>query len=115
MAVWRHNSQKKVLVHSDLGCQYTSHEWQSFLKSHDLEGSISCRGNCDDNAVAESFFLLLKRERIKKKIYETRDEARSDIFDYIEMIYNSKHRHGSSEQMPPAEYKNLYYQRLRSV
>ncbi len=115
MAVWRQNSQKQVLVHSDLGCQYTSHEWQSFLKSHDLEGSISCRGNCHDNAVAENFFLLLKRERIKKKIYETRDEARSDIFDYIEMIYNSKRRHGSSEQMPPAEYKNLYYQRLRSV
>ena len=115
MAVWKHNSQKQVLVHSVLGCQYKSHEWQSFLKSHDLEGSISCRGNCHDNAVAESFFLLLKRERIKKKIYETRDEARSDIFDYIEMIYNSKRRHGSSEQMPPAEYKNLYYQRLRSV
>ncbi|EOM5549075.1 IS3 family transposase [Escherichia coli] len=105
----------KVLVHSDQGSQYTSHEWQSFLKSHGLEGSMSRRGNCHDNAVAESFFQLLKRERIKKKIYGTREEARSDIFDYIEMFYNSKRRHGSNNQMSPTEYENQYYQRLGSV
>ncbi|HDH0082854.1 TPA: IS3 family transposase, partial [Klebsiella pneumoniae] len=110
MAVWRRNPQKQVLVHSDQGSQYTSHEWQSFLKSHGLEGSMSRRGNCHDNAVAESFFQLLKRERIKKKIYGTREEARSDIFDYIEMFYNSKRRHGSSDQMSPTEYENQYYQ-----
>ncbi|WP_410706723.1 IS3 family transposase [Citrobacter braakii] len=115
MAVWRRNPQKQVLVHSDQGSQYTSHEWQSFLKSHGLEGSMSRRGNCHDNAVAESFFQLLKRERIKKKIYGTREEARSDIFDYIEMFYNSKRRHGSSVQMPPTEYEKQYYQRLGSV
>ncbi|EMV4311607.1 IS3 family transposase [Escherichia coli] len=115
MAVWRRNPQKQVLVHSDQGSQYTSHEWQSFLKSHGLEGSMSRRGNCHDNAVAESFFQLLKRERIKKKIYGTREEARSDIFDYIEIFYNSKRRHGSSDQMSPTEYENQYYQRLGSV
>ncbi|WP_338387609.1 IS3 family transposase [Escherichia coli] len=115
MAVWRRNPQKQVLVHSDQGSQYTSHEWQSFLKSHGLDGSMSRRGNCHDNAVAESFFQLLKRERIKKKIYGTREEARSDIFDYIEMFYNSKRRHGSSDQMSPTEYENQYYQRLGSV
>ncbi|EBR0439094.1 IS3 family transposase [Salmonella enterica subsp. enterica serovar Thompson] len=115
MAVWWRNPQKPVLVHSDQGSQYTSHEWQSFLKSHGLEGSMSRRGNCHDNAVAESFFQLLKRERIKKKIYGTREEARSDIFDYIEMFYNSKRRHGSSNQMSPTEYENQYYQRLGSV
>ncbi|MGC6555895.1 IS3 family transposase [Escherichia coli] len=115
MAVWRRNPQKQVLVHSDQGSQYTSHEWQSFLKSHGLEGSMSRRGNCHDNAVAEGFFQLLKRERIKKKIYGTREEARRDIFDYIEMFYNSKRRHGSSDQMPPTEYENQYYQRLGSV
>lgn len=101
---------KKVLVHSEQGSQYTSHEWQSFLKSYSLEGSMSRRGNCHDNAVAESFFQLLKRERIKKKIYRTREEARSDIFDYIEMFYNSKRRHGSSDQMSPTEYESQYYQ-----
>ncbi|HCI4586412.1 IS3 family transposase [Klebsiella quasipneumoniae] len=115
MAIWRRNPLKQVLVHSDQGSQYTSHEWQSFLKSHGLECSMSRRGNCHDNAVAESFFQLLKRERIKKKIYGTREEARSDIFDYIEMFYNSKRRHGSSNQMSPTEYENQYYQRLRSV
>ncbi|ECW7869798.1 IS3 family transposase [Salmonella enterica subsp. enterica] len=115
MAIWRRNPLKQVMVHSDQGSQYTSHEWQSFLKSHGLEGSMSRRGNCHDNAVAESFFQLLKRERIKKKIYGTREEARSDIFDYIEMFYNSKRRHGSSNQMSPTEYENQYYQRLRSV
>ena len=77
MAVWRRNPQKQVLVHS------TSHEWQPFLKSHGLEGSMSRHDNCHDNAVAESVFTLLTRERIKKKIYGTREEARSDIFDYI--------------------------------
>ena len=101
MAVWRRNPQKQVLVHSDKGSQDTSHERQSFLKSYDLEGCMSRRGNCHDNAVAEIFFQLLKRERINKKIYGTREEARSDIFDYIEMFYNSKRRHGSSDQMSP--------------
>lgn len=86
MAVWRRNPQKQVLVHSDQGSQYTSHEWQSFLKSQGLEGSMSGRGNCHDNAVAESFFQLMKPELIKKKIHGTREEARSDVFDYIEIF-----------------------------
>jgi putative transposase len=113
--VWRRNPQRQVLVHSDQGSQYTSYEWHSLLKAHGLEGCMSRRGNCHDNAVAESFFRLLKRERLKKKIYGTREEARSDIFDYIEMFYNSKRRHGSGDQMSPAEYENQYYQRLGSV
>lgn len=67
MAVWRRHPQKQVLVQSDQDSQYTRYEW---LKLHGLEGSMSRRGNCHDNAVAESFFQLLKRERIKKKIYQ---------------------------------------------
>lgn len=102
MAVWRRNPHKQVLVHFDQGSQYTSYEWQSFLKSQGLEGSMSRPGNCHDNAVAESFFQLLKRERIKRKIYGTWEEARSDVFDDIEMFYNCRHRHDSSNQMPPA-------------
>lgn len=76
---------------------------------------MSRRGNGHDNAVAESFFQLLKRKRIKKKIYGTLEEAHSDIFDYIEMFYNCRRQHGSSNQMPPTEYENQYYQRLGSV
>ena len=115
MTVWQRNPQKQILVHSAQGSQYASHEWQSFLKSQGPEGSMSRRGHCHDNAVAESLFQRLKRERIKKKIYETRVEARSDIFDYIEMFYHCRRRPGSSNQMPPAEYEKQYSQRLGSV
>jgi putative transposase len=115
MAVWRRKPDGEVIVHSNQGSQYGSDDWQRFCRANNLAPSMSRRGNCHDNAVAESFFQLLKRERIKKKIYGTREEARSDIFDYIEMFYNSKRRHGSSDQMPPTEYENQYYQRLGSV
>ncbi|MGF1866089.1 IS3 family transposase, partial [Enterovibrio norvegicus] len=66
-------------------------------------------------AVAESFFQLLKRERIKRKIYSTREEARMDIFEYIEMFYNVKRRHGSNDQMSPVEYEKQYEERLKGV
>ena len=115
MALWRRNPKNKVLIHSDQGSQYTSHEWQTFLKRHNLESSMSRRGNCHDNAVAESFFQLLKRERIKKKIYASRTEARSDIFEYIEMFYNSKRRHGSNGQRSPLEYEKAYFNRAMCV
>ena len=97
-----------ALVHSDQGSQYTSHDWSEFLREHGLEGSMSRRGNCHDNAVAESFFQLLKRERIKRKIYATRDAARSDIFDYIEMFYNTKRQHGSNNGLSPVDYERQY-------
>jgi putative transposase len=115
MAVWRRKPEGKVVVHSDQSSQYTSHDWDSFLKAHDLEGSMSRRGNCHDNAVAESFFQLLKRERIKRKIYSSRDAARADIFDYIEMFYNNRRRHGSNKKLSPVEYEKRHQERLRSV
>lgn len=76
---------------------------------------MSRRGNGHDNAVAESFFQLLKRERIKRKIYGTRQDARSDVFDYIEMFYNSKQRHGFNNQLSPVEFEKRYFHRLGSV
>lgn len=75
MAVWRRKPQNKVLVHSDQGSQFTSMDWASFLRHHNLVHSMSRRGNCHDNAVAESFFNLLKRERIRRRTHRTRDEA----------------------------------------
>ena len=87
-AVWRRKPKSKVLIHSDQGAQFTSKAWQSFLGRHNLDASMSRRGNCHDNAVAESFFHLLKRERIRRRTYATRDAARRDVFDYIEMFYN---------------------------
>lgn len=115
MAVWRRRPESTVTVHSDQGSQYTSHDWQMFLKDNNLQASMSRRGNCHDNAVAESFFQLLKRERIKRHIYATRDEAREDVVDYIEMFYNCKRRHGFNDQMSPVEYENRFSERLESV
>ena len=115
MAIWRRKPTTSVMVHSDQGSQYTSHDWQAFLKQHGLEGSMSRRGNCYDNAVAESFFQLLKRERIRRRIYTTREEARSDVFDYIEVFYNARRRHGSNNQLSPVEYEKQYLERLGSV
>ena len=81
MALWRREPQTPVVVHSDQGCQFTGQEWQTFLRDHNLISNMSRRGNCHDNAVAESFFQLLKRERIRRRIYTTRSDARSDVFN----------------------------------
>ena len=79
-----------MTVHSDPGSQYSSHDWQDFLKAHGLAPIMSRRSNCHDNAVAASFFQLFKRERIRRKTYLEHDEARRDIFDCIEMFYTPK-------------------------
>lgn len=76
---------------------------------------MSRRGSCHDNAVAESFFQLLKRERIKRKIYTSRQDARSDVFDYIEMFYNPKRRHGFNNQLSPVEFEKRYAMSLQGV
>jgi putative transposase len=105
MAVWRRKPKSKVIVHSDQGSQFTSAEWQSFLAAHNLEASMSRRGNCYDNAVAESFFHLLKTERIRRKTYKTRQLARQDVFDYIEMFYNYKRKHGKCGMLSPTQFE----------
>ncbi len=105
MAVWRRKPKDKVLIHSDQGSQFTSMDWASFLRHHNLVHSMSRRGNCHDNAVAESFFNLLKRERIRRKVYRSRDEARQDVFDYIEMFYNPKRKHVRNGMLSPVEFE----------
>lgn len=115
MAVWRRKPKQEVMVHSDQGAQYSSSDWRSFLKANNLVASMSRRGNCHDNAVAESFFQLLKRERIKRKIYTSRQDARSDVFDYIEMFYNPKRRHGFNNQLSSVEFEKRYAMRLQGV
>jgi putative transposase len=115
MAVWRRQPDSAVIVHSDQGSQFSSHDWQSFLKTHNLVASMSRRGNCHDNAVAESFFQLLKRERIRRRIYADREEARRDVFDYIEMFYNPKRRHGYAGGVSPVQFEQQYFNRLGCV
>lgn len=115
MAVWRRKPKNEVVIHSDQGSQYTSSDWQAFLKSRNLICSMSRRGNCYDNAVAESFFQLLKRERIKRKTYKDRDAARQDIFNYIEMFYNPIRRHGYNDDLSPVEFERRYMTNPASV
>lgn len=111
MALWRRKPKERVLIHSDQGVQYTCSEWRQFLVNNNLEASMSRKGNCHDNAVAESFFSLLKTERIKRKIYKTRDDARADIFNYIELHYNPVRRHGNNGGISPVEFEKQYYQK----
>lgn len=90
MALWQRHDRSPVILHSDRGCQFTSGEYQRFLKGHNLICSMSAVGSCADNASMEGFFGLLKRERINRRIYRTRAEARADIFDYIERFHNPR-------------------------
>jgi len=115
MALWRRKPKDTVLVHSDQGIQYTCSDWRKFLQDNNLEASMSRKGNCHDNAVAESFFSLLKGERIKRRIFKTRDEARAEIFNYIEFFYNPTRRHGHNDGLSPVEYEKQYFKKLLSV
>ncbi|HFE3473540.1 IS3 family transposase [Enterobacter hormaechei subsp. hoffmannii] len=105
MAVWRRKPDGEVIVHSDQGSQYGSDDWQRFCRANNLAPSMSRRGNCWDNAVAESFFSSLKKERIRKRIYKTRDLARADIFDYIEIFYNRARRHSHLGGVSPEAFE----------
>jgi len=109
MAVWRRKPKQKVLIHSDQGTQYGSDDWQRFCSAHHLEPSMSRRGNCWDNAVAESFFSSLKKERIKKRIYKTRELARADVFDYIEVFYNRQRRHSHLGGVSPEAFEQTSF------
>ena len=90
MALWQRHERSPVILHSDRGCQFTSGEYQRFLKGHHLIQSMSAVGSCADNASMEGFFGILKRERVNRRIYQTRAEARLDVFDYIERFYNPR-------------------------
>ncbi len=115
MAVFRRRPKSEVLIHTDQGSQYTSRDWAAFLREHGLAHSMSRRGNCHDNAVAESFFNLLKRERIRRRIYKTREEARRDVFDYIEMFYNPKRKHAKNGMLSPVEFENRQLNKMQGV
>lgn len=92
MAVWQRPGRTPVILHSDRGCQFTSDEYQAFLAAHHITCSMSAVGSCADNAAAESFFGVLKRERVNRRQYRTRAEARADLFDYIERWHNPRQR-----------------------
>jgi putative transposase len=115
MAVWRRKPKTKVHVHSDQGPQFTSYEWQKFLEQHNLVPSMSRRGNCWDNAVVESFFNLLRRERIQRRKYKTREEARQDVFDDIEFFYNPQRKHVRNGMLSPIDFEQQQKLKLQGV
>lgn len=115
MAVWRRKPKHRVLIHSDQGSQFTSMDWAAFTRAHNLEHSMGRRGNCHDNAVAESFFNLLKRERIRRRTYKPREEARQDVFDYIEMFYNPVRKHVRNGMLSPVEFERQQATRQQGV
>ena len=113
MAVWRRRPQTPVMIHSEQGSQFGSDEFNRWCKDNTLVPSMSRRGSCwadlgfCHNAVAESLFSSLKKERIKRHIYATRQDAKSDVFDYIEGFYNRVRRHSHLDQLSPMAFEQL--------
>ena len=105
MALSHRQPTGDLIHHSDRGSQYLSDDFQALLRRHGVTCSMSDRGSCYDNAVVEAFFASLKRERTKRRKYRTREQARADVFDYIERFYNRQRRHGYVGNISPTEFE----------
>jgi len=105
MAIWRRKPKAGLIHHSDRGSQYASKAFRQLLKAHGIQGSMSRKGNCWDNAVAESFFGSLKQERVQWTYYQTRLEAQQDVLDYITMFYNSRRLHSYLGYVSPNAFE----------
>ncbi|QCI65138.1 IS3 family transposase [Phreatobacter stygius] len=106
MAIWRRGKPDALLHHSDRGSQYTSAPFQRLMADNGVICSMSRSGNVWDNAAMESFFSSLKTERTARKVYRTRDQAKADVFDYIERFYNPRRRHSTLGYLSPMEFEN---------
>ena len=107
-ALWRRSPGSGVIFHSDQGVQYACQAFRDLLKEHKFVQSMSDKGNCYDNAVAESFFHTLKMELVYFESYQTRDEARKSIFEYIEIFYNRQRRHSTLNYLSPVNFELLH-------
>ena len=105
MAVWRRGKPDALMHHSDRGSQYVSEQFQRLMADSGIVCSMSRSGNVWDNAAMESFFSSLKTERTERKTYRTRNEARADVFDYIERFYNAIRRHSTIGYLSPVEFE----------
>ena len=110
MALQRRQPGPGLIHHSDQGSQYTDQAYQALLKVHDIQASMNGVGNWYDNAPMESFIGALKSEWVHHRVYRTRDEARPDLFFYIEAFYNRRRRHSSLDYLSPEAYEQLYHQ-----
>ena len=107
MAIWRRGKPHALLHQSDQGSQYTSEQFQRLMTDNGVSCSMSRSGNVWDNAAMESFFSSLKTERIARKVYRTRDQAKADVFDYIERFYNPRRRHSTLGYLSPIDFEKL--------
>jgi putative transposase len=105
MALWRRGKPDALMHHSDRGSQYTSEQFQRLMSEHGVACSMSRAGNCWDNAATESFFSSLKTERTARKTYRTRDEAKADVFDYVERWYNPRRRRSTLGYLSPIAFE----------
>lgn len=106
-AIWSRKPNRGLLWHTDRGSQYASNSHRDLLKEHGITQSMSRKGNCWDNAVAESFFHTLKTGQVNHKQYKTRAEAKQDIFEYIEVFYNRKRLHSTNGYWSPVDYEEM--------
>jgi transposase InsO family protein len=109
MALGRRQPASGLLHHSDRGVQYASHDYQDTLKAAGITVSMSRKGNCWDNAVMERFWGSLKSERTDSEIYLTREAAKADVIDYIEMFYNSKRLHSTLDYFSPMQFEKQFF------
>jgi putative transposase len=105
MAIWRRGQPQALLHHSDQGSQYSSEAFRRLLAEHGITCSMSRQGDVWDNSAMESFFSTLKTERVHRTVYRTRDEARADVFDYVERFYNPRRRHSTIGYVSPVEFE----------
>jgi transposase InsO family protein len=113
MALRQQQPLPGLLHHSDQGSQYTDHDYQALLKGHGIQVSMNGVGSWYDNAPMESFFGTLKSELVHHRVYCTREEARTDLFFYVEAFYNRRRRHSALDYLSPHAYECLYYQQAR--
>ena len=112
MALLRRRPDAGLIHHSDQGSQYTDQAYQALLKGRGIRASMNGTGTWYDNAPMESFFGTLKSELVYHCVYHTRDEARADVFFYIESFYNRRRRHSALDYLSPEAYEQLFYQQL---
>lgn len=105
MAIWRRKPLKGLIWHTDRGSQYASYSHREILRQHGIQQSMSRKGNCWDNSVAESFFGTLKTELTHHISFKTREDAKQAIFKYIEIFYNRKRIHSANDYLAPAEFE----------